>query len=56
VALPTAARPELGPTVSSGLVDATFLPDLGMRALSLRNRDEELLALRVGWMATAQAT
>lgn len=37
-----------GVTVSSGVLDATFLPDLGMLGSSLRYRGEELLALPGG--------
>jgi aldose 1-epimerase len=35
-------------TVSSGLLDATFLPELGMLGVSLRHRGDELLALPGG--------
>jgi galactose mutarotase-like enzyme len=35
-------------TVSSGVLDATFLPDLGMLGVSLRHRGAELLALPGG--------
>jgi galactose mutarotase-like enzyme len=35
-------------TVSSGILDATFLPELGMLGSSLRHRGEELLALPGG--------
>jgi aldose 1-epimerase len=37
-----------GVTVSSGPLDATFLPELGMLGTSLRHRGEELLALPGG--------
>jgi aldose 1-epimerase len=35
-------------TVSSGVLDATFLPELGMLGISIRHRGEELLALPGG--------
>jgi len=37
-----------GVTVSSGTLDATFLPDLGMLGVSLRHEGDELLALPGG--------
>lgn len=37
-----------GVTLSSGVVDATFLPDLGMLGVSLRHEGDELLALPGG--------
>jgi aldose 1-epimerase len=44
--MPDPADP--GVTVSSGTVDATFLPDLGMVGVSLRHEGSELLALPGG--------
>jgi len=48
VADPTAPEARAGVTVSTGLLDATFLPELGMLGVSLRHRGDELLALPGG--------
>jgi aldose 1-epimerase len=46
--VPKSREAGAGVTVSSGLLDATFLPELGMLGISLRRRGEELLALPGG--------
>jgi aldose 1-epimerase len=46
--MPTTREPGGAVTVSSGRLDATFLPRLGMLGTSLRHRGEELLALPGG--------
>jgi aldose 1-epimerase len=46
--MPTTRESGAGVTVSSGPLDATFLPHLGMLGISLRHRSEELLALPGG--------
>jgi aldose 1-epimerase len=46
--LSTTRASDAGLTVSSGLLDATFLPELGMLGISLSHRGEELLALPGG--------
>jgi len=46
--MPTTREPGGAVTVSSGHLDATFLPQLGMLGTSLRHRGEELLALPGG--------
>jgi aldose 1-epimerase len=48
MAVPPSGAAGAGVTVSSGLLDATFLPELGMLGSSLRHRGEELLALPGG--------
>ena len=44
----TATEPGAGVTISSGPLDATFLPQLGMLGSSFRHRGEDLLALPGG--------
>jgi aldose 1-epimerase len=46
--MPTTREPDGAVTLSSGPLDATFLPRLGMLGISLRHRGEELLALPGG--------
>ena len=46
--MPTTWESGAAVTVSSGRLDATFLPELGMLGISLRHRGEELLALPGG--------
>ena len=46
--MPTTRTAGSGITVSSGPLEATFLPELGMLGSSLRHRGEELLALPGG--------
>jgi galactose mutarotase-like enzyme len=46
--MPTTHETGAEVTVSSGILDATFLPGLGMLGISLRHRGEELLALPGG--------
>jgi aldose 1-epimerase len=48
VDVPTTRDAGAGETVSSGLLDATFLPELGMVGVSLRHAGRELLALPGG--------
>ena len=48
MAEPTSGDAGAGVIVSSGVLDATFLPELGMLGSSLRHRGEELLALPGG--------
>jgi len=48
MATPTDPEPGAEVTISSGPLDATFLPHLGMLGTSLRHRGEELLALPGG--------
>jgi aldose 1-epimerase len=46
--MPPTTEPGAGVTISSGPLDATFLPQLGMLGSSLRHRGEDLLALPGG--------
>jgi len=46
--MPPTTEPGAGVTISSGSLEATFLPQLGMLGSSLRHRGEELLALPGG--------
>lgn len=46
--MPTTRDGDAGVTISSGLLDATFLPELGMVGVSLRHAGHELLALPGG--------
>jgi aldose 1-epimerase len=46
--MPPTTAPVAGVTISSGPLEATFLPQLGMLGSSLRHRGEELLALPGG--------
>jgi galactose mutarotase-like enzyme len=46
--MPTTFQADAGLTVSSGTLEATFLPGLGMLGTSLRHRGRELLALPGG--------
>jgi aldose 1-epimerase len=46
--MPPTTEPSAGVTISSGALDATFLPQLGMLGSSLRHRGEDLLALPGG--------
>jgi aldose 1-epimerase len=48
VAVPTTPAGDGGLTISSGLLDATFVPELGMVGVSLRHAGHELLALPGG--------
>jgi aldose 1-epimerase len=48
VAVPTTRDGGAGVTLSSGLLDATFVPELGMVGVSLRHAGHELLALPGG--------
>jgi galactose mutarotase-like enzyme len=46
--MPPTTEPGAGVSISSGPLDATFLPQLGMLGSSLRHRGEDLLALPGG--------
>jgi aldose 1-epimerase len=46
--MPTTRDGDAGVTISSGLLDATFVPELGMVGVSLRHAGHELLALPGG--------
>jgi aldose 1-epimerase len=46
--MPPATEPGAGASISSGPLDATFLPQLGMLGSSLRHHGEDLLALPGG--------
>jgi aldose 1-epimerase len=46
--VPTTGAAGAGVTISSGLLDATFVPELGMVGVSLRHAGHELLALPGG--------
>jgi aldose 1-epimerase len=46
--MPLTSEPGAGVTISSGPLEATFLPQLGMLGSSLRHRGEDLLALPGG--------
>ena len=46
--MPTTPEGGAGVTLSSGLLDATFVPELGMVGVSLRHAGHELLALPGG--------